>query len=174
MNKANKMNKATRQGGRAEIMATLAYDTPEYTEPTATEAAIARDSGRQLESYLETSQRLALRIVADDKPRELLTVPRGALKLLSHILAEMAQGHAVTLIPIHAELTTQEAADLLNVSRPYLVRLLEEGHIPHHKVGTHRRVLLRNLMAYKKRSREAQKQALDALTAQAQELDMGY
>jgi excisionase family DNA binding protein len=155
-------------------MSTLTYDTVEFTEPTETEVASARQSSRQLEPYLETSQRLALQIVADGRPGEVLTVPRGALKLLSHILAEMAQGNAVTLIPIHAELTTQEAADLLNVSRPFVVRLLEEGHIPHHKVGTHRRVLFRDLMAYKKRSRAECVQALDALAAQAQELNMGY
>src|SRR5215470_3499303 len=151
-------------------MATLTYDTAEFTEPTATEAASALRSNRQLEPYLESNQGFALQIVADGQPRELLTVPRGALKLLSHILAEMAQGNAVTLIPIHAELTTQEAADLLNVSRPHVVRLLEEGQIPFHKVGTHRRVRIRDLMAYKKRNREARVHALKALAAQAQEL----
>jgi len=155
-------------------MATLPDDPVALTEPTASEKASAQKSSRQLASYLGTNHRLALQVVADDRPGEVLAVPRAALKLLSHILAEMAQGHAVTLIPIHAELTTQEAADILNVSRPYVVRLLEEGHIPHHKVGTHRRVLLRDLMAYKERSRTERSQALDALTAQAQELHMGY
>jgi excisionase family DNA binding protein len=158
----------------AGSMSTLTYDTVEFTEPTETEVASARQSSRQLQSYLETNQGLALRIEADGRPRELLTVPRGVLKLLSYILAEMAQGNAVTLIPIHAELTTQEAADLLNVSRPYVVRLLEEGQIPFHRVGTHRRMLFRDLMAYKKRNRDERVQALDALAAQAQELDMGY
>jgi excisionase family DNA binding protein len=155
-------------------MATLTYDPVELTEPTASEVARARKSSRQLESYLGSSRRLALQVVADDRPGEVLAVPRSALKLLSHILAEMAQGNAVTLIPIHAELTTQEAADILNVSRPYVVRLLEEGHIPHRKLGTHRRILFRDLMAYKERSRAESAQALEALTAQAQELDMGY
>ena len=155
-------------------MATLPYDPVALTEPTASEKASAQKSSRQLASYLGTNHRLALQVVADDRPGEVLAVPRAALKLLSHILAEMAQGHAVTLIPIHAELTTQEAADILHVSRPYVVRLLEEGHIPHHKVGTHRRVLLRDVMAYKARSRTERSQALDALTAQAQELHMGY
>jgi len=155
-------------------MATLPDDPVALTEPTASEKASARKSSRQLETYLRTNQRLALQVVADDRPGEVLAVPRDALKLLSHILAEMAQGNAVTLIPIHAELTTQEAADMLHVSRPYVVRLLEEGHMPHHKVGTHRRVLLRDVMAYKARSRTERSQALDALTAQAQELHMGY
>ena len=155
-------------------MATLPYDPVALTEPTASEKAGARQSSRQLASYLRTNHRLALQVVADDRPGEVLAVPRAALTLLSHILAEMAQGHAVTLLPIHAELTTQEAADILHVSRPYVVRLLEEGHMPHHKVGTHRRVRLRDVMAYKARSRTERSQALDALTAQAQELHMGY
>lgn len=155
-------------------MSTLTYNPTELIEPTDFEVASARESSRHLASYLGTPQRLALQIVANDTPQEVLVVPREALRLFAHLLTELAQGNAVTLMPIHAELTTQEAADLLNVSRPYVVRLLEEGQIPFRKVGTHRRVLLRDLMDYKKRSQAKRTQALEALAAQAQELDMGY
>jgi len=75
-----------------------------------------------------------------------LILPRQALSLLRDLLTEMAQGNAVTVVPTHAELTTQEAANILNVSRPYLVKLLENDVIPYTKTGTHRRIRYQILM----------------------------
>ncbi|RJT42673.1 helix-turn-helix domain-containing protein [Mesorhizobium waimense] len=86
----------------------------------------------------------------------------------------MGQGNAVTIIPVHAELTTQEAADYLNVSRPYLIRLLEEGKLPFNMVGTHRRVKFSDLAAYRNNAEEERKKVMEELAAQAQELGMGY
>jgi excisionase family DNA binding protein len=88
-------------------------------------------------------------------------------------LTEIGQDNALSIIPIHAELTTQEAADVLNISRPFLVRLLEKGDIPFHKIGTQRRVRYQDVIAYKKRIDAERRQALDELAAQAQELNMG-
>ncbi len=84
----------------------------------------------------------------------------------------MAQGNAVRLIPIHAELTTQEAADLLNVSRPYLIKQIELGEIPHHKIGKHRRINFNDLMVYKDRIERLTAQELDEMVAISQELGL--
>jgi excisionase family DNA binding protein len=103
-----------------------------------------------------------------------VVLPRAAVLLLQHILREMAQDHVVTLIPVQAELTTQQAANRLNVSRPYLVSLLESGVIPYRNIGTRRRVLFEHLMAYKKADDAKRMEALNGLTRQAQELGLGY
>lgn len=103
-----------------------------------------------------------------------ITLPRQAFELLLELLGQMANGNAVTIVPVHAELTTQQAAEMLNVSRPFLVELLEAGKIPHRKVGTHRRVLAKDLLAYRERDRAARKEALRALTEEAEALGLGY
>jgi excisionase family DNA binding protein len=155
-------------------MTSLPYTTHEPIAPTETEALLARETSRLLASHVSTRQNLRIRIMDDEQTGDVLSLPASAVRLLLDILTEMAQGNAITLIPVHAELTTQQAADLLNVSRPHLVGLLEDGKIPHRKVGTHRRVLFQDLMAYKKRIDNAREKVLDQLVEEAQELDMGY
>jgi excisionase family DNA binding protein len=86
----------------------------------------------------------------------------------------LADGNAVKVVPIHAELTTQEAADMLNVSRPHLVKLLESGALPFHKAGKHRRVRFADLMAFKAERDRASSLAMEELARQAQELRLGY
>lgn len=143
--------------------------------PSAEDIALARESSRVLSTVLQTRAQIQQIDFHDDKGAvRSVTLPTSALRLLLDVLTEIGQGNAVTLIPIHAELTTQEAADLLNVSRPFLVQLLEKGEIPFHKIGTHRRVRYQDVIAYKNRIDAERRKALDELAAQGQELGMGY
>ena len=103
-----------------------------------------------------------------------VVLPREAYDLLIGILSELSAGNGVTILPIHAELTTQQAAGLLNVSRPYLVGLLEDGKIPYRKVGVRRRILVQDLLAFKRNDDEARQRVLDELTAEGQKLNLGY
>jgi excisionase family DNA binding protein len=157
-----------------KTMTSVAYRAHEPVAPTETEALLARETSRLLASHVRTRRDLRVRILDDEQTGDILSLPASAVRLLLDILTEMAQGNAVTLIPVQAELTTQQAADLLNVSRPHLVSLLNEGKIPYRKVGTHRRVLFEDLMAYKRRIDKAREKVLDQLAQEAQELDMGY
>jgi len=99
-----------------------------------------------------------------------LPLPATVMQLLARMVHELACGNAVTVMPIHAELTTQLAANLLNISRPSLIKLLDSGDIPYHYTGTHRRVRVRDLMAHKARRQRAQKAALDEMLHEAQDL----
>lgn len=154
-------------------MSTLLFETFQSAAPTEEESRLAQDSSRRLAARLGAQTEVQVQILGDKKhPTETLTIPAAALRLLSHILTEMAAGNAVTLTPTQAELTTQQAADLLNVSRPFMVRLLDAGRIPCRKVGTHRRVLFKDLMDFRKQSDELRHKALDDLAALSQELNL--
>jgi excisionase family DNA binding protein len=153
-------------------MTTLMPDHFETISPSEADAVLAKESSRRLATR-KLGKRAGVTLRLDDEA-EPVVVPAAAVRLLLHLLTEMAQGNAVTLIPTHAELSTQQAADLLNVSRPYLVKLLDEGKIPSRAVGRYRKVRFDDLMAYKRRDDEARARVLDQLAADAQELGMGY
>jgi excisionase family DNA binding protein len=140
--------------------------------PTEADAELARSSGRALSPYQKTD--LHVRILGNGMPEQTIVLPAAAVGLLVRILTEMADGNAVTLIPIHAELTTQQAAQMLGVSRPFLIKLLETRQLRCRKVGTHRRVLFSDLLEYKQKIDAERSKTLDELSAQAQELKMGY
>ena len=155
--------------------ATMITPSPTRTLPTAQEVALAREGGRALSAFLQTRAETQQIEILDDKgAAHAVRLPVSALRLLVDVLIEIGEGNAVSIIPIHAELTTQEAADVLNVSRPFLVQLLERGEIPFHKIGTHRRVRYQDVIAYKERIDAERSKALEALTEQAQALKMGY
>jgi len=157
-------------------MATLLNDFPETVTPSEDDARLAQESSRRLTKLLATRRKkpLTVRIKPDGGSEEAVSIPASAFRLLADILIEMAKGNAVTLIPIHAELTTQQAADLINVSRPFLVEQLEKGVIPYRKVGTHRRILFKDLMEYKRTIDAKRLKALEELSALDQELGLGY
>lgn len=136
--------------------------------PNETDSQLAETASRELARASMESIKVQL-----DDGKELV-LPKAVTPLLIHLLTEMGQGNAVTLIPVHAELTTQEAANLLNVSRPHLIRLLEKGDIPFHKAGTHRRVKFVELEAYRERFEQQRRATMDELAQEAQELGMGY
>lgn len=141
--------------------------------PSAQDAAMARLSGQILSPLVQKKAPLTLKVreAGQDKPLEL---PAGAVALLMDILEAMAAGHGVTLIPENAELTSVQAADVLNVSRPFLIKLLDDNLLPHRKVGKHRRIRMEDVMAYKAKIDRERETILDQLAKEAQDLGMGY
>jgi excisionase family DNA binding protein len=144
----------------------------EPVAPTPADARLATETSRRLRPYAR--RRLRIQLPVRGNYAGSVAVPAPAVSLLVQILDEMAAGHAVSLVPVRAELTTQQAADALNVSRPYLIALLNDGRIPFRKVGKHRRVLVNDLLKYKRRSDHQSARALRELVAEGQRLNMGY
>jgi excisionase family DNA binding protein len=137
--------------------------------PSEADAALAKETGRVLASRLGDNNLVRLQIM-DGGSRATVKLPAAAARLLVRILDEMARGNAVTLIPVHAELTTQEAADMLHISRPSLIQLLDEGKMEYRRIGTHRRVRFDALMKYKRQADAARRAVLAELAAYDQEI----
>ncbi|MGJ7579532.1 helix-turn-helix domain-containing protein [Variovorax sp. RHLX14] len=143
--------------------------------PAAREVAAATQGQRALAAFLSTQlETQQIQIFDDRNEAHTVELPTSALRLLVDILAELADGNAVKVVPIHAELTTQEAADLLNVSRPHLVKLLESGVLAFHRTGKHRRVRFAELLAFKEAQKKSSAVAMEELARQSQELNLGY
>jgi excisionase family DNA binding protein len=141
--------------------------------PSEREAIIARTSKQLLSRYVREDQPLTVQVMDADH-EEPIELPAGAVTLLLDILGAMASGQGVTIIPEDAELTTVQAADILYVSRPFLIKLLDEGQIPYRRVGKHRRIRMEDVMNYKRTIDQQREAVLDQLVADAQEQDMGY
>lgn len=138
--------------------------------PSETEVILAKQTSRVLGARIQDTEPMELRILDHNTPGETFKLPAPAVRLLLRILEEMARGNAVTLFPVHAELTTQEAADLLNISRPTLIQLLDDKKIEFRRIGTHRRIRFEALMAYKRKAQAERQAAIDAFVAYNQEL----
>ena len=138
--------------------------------PDAEDSAAAREALRAVKEILATSEARQVALRVDDA--DAVVVPREVAEVLARVLAHMAAGEGVTVLPSHAELTTQQAADLLNVSRPYLIKLLDNEAIAYRTVGTHRRISLDALLAYKRDDEQKRRKAADELSAISQELGL--
>lgn len=138
------------------------------------DAELAEEASRALAMHLSDAAPVSLCLMSGEGKAETVTVPPKAMRLFVDLLTYMARGDAVMLVPQHAVLTTQEAADLLSISRPHLISLLEGGEIKFHKNGTHRRVIAKDVLEYKCKREQRSQKALDELAAQAQELGLGY
>jgi excisionase family DNA binding protein len=143
--------------------------------PSAEAAAIARVSSQELSAFLETkAETQELSIKSADGSAHEVTMPVTALRLLVEVLTQLGDGNTVKLVPIHAELTTQEGADMLNISRPTFIKLLDEGLIPHRHTGNRRKVLFVDVRAYQEKLEANRLSSLDKLSELDQKLGLGY
>jgi excisionase family DNA binding protein len=136
--------------------------------PSKSDSELAKMASRTL----VRAKGQAIKVSLDDGKE--LTLPKSITELLVRILTELSNGNMVSIMPVHAELTTQEAANHLNVSRPYLIKLLESNKLPFHRVGSHRRIKyedLKRFMAEQECTREA---AMQEMADIDQELSLGY
>lgn len=142
--------------------------------PTEETTRTANEALRAFSGFTPDRRPTHVEVIAEGDGAARVTVPVEAFELFVQVLTHLANGHGVTVMPVKAELTTQQAADLLNVSRPYLIKLLDSGELPFRKVGTHRRVMLNDVMTYKQLDDARRKKAADALAQEAQDLGLGY
>jgi excisionase family DNA binding protein len=143
--------------------------------PTLPEIEAAKTAVEQLRDLHLVEGRTTVPLRAmEDGAEAVVNLPRAAFDLLLDMLSQLASGHAVTIVPVHAELTTQQAADLLNVSRPFLISLLEQRKIAFRRVGNHRRVRFEDVIQYRRAQQQESKAAMVDLAAEAQRLNLGY
>lgn len=128
-------------------------------KPSKSEQKVARDSYPAVLSVLSHIDGEETEIEIEEN-KERIKIPSRALELLSDILKAMSEGVPISIVPIVTEVTTQKAAEILGCSRPYLIKLLEEGQIPFVKVGKHRRIKFEDVVSYKQKMKKEQKQSL--------------
>jgi excisionase family DNA binding protein len=135
---------------------------------------MARLAQRCIMESLDHSRAAVITLTTDTGEHPVAGVPPAALKLIGQLLGAMSEGRPVVLMPIEQELTTVEAAHFLNVSRPFVIKEMGSGRLPHRKVGTHRRIALEDLLAYARNMHAQQASALDRMADNARELGLNY
>lgn len=146
----------------------------EVVRMSGQEKEMARVAQRCIMEALDHSRAAAITLTTDKGEQPTIEVPPQALKFIGELLGALSEGQPVVLMPSKRELTTVEAAHFLNVSRPFVVKEISEGRLPHRMVGTHRRILFEDLIAYARKMREQQAQALDLMAENARELGLDY
>lgn len=160
--------KNTKKNNKEDTMNTI-------TLPNAEEIALARLSSQELSSMLGTNS-VAQKINIVDKRGESheLSIPSSVFDIMVEVLTQLGNGNSVNITPVHAELTTQEGADLLNMSRPTFIKLLDSEAIPYNRTGNRRKVLFSDINAYKTKLEQERLDTLNELSALDQGMGMGY
>lgn len=141
---------------------------------TAEEAELNRAAQLLITTALDHSRAGSIKLVSDDLSQPEVALPPQTLRVISRVLGLMSQGGPITLMPEKQEFSTVEAANFLNVSRPFVIKEMAAGRLPHRMVGSHRRVLYQDLRAYAETMRAGQKAALDRMAENARELGLDY
>lgn len=141
---------------------------------SAQDVEMARTAQRRIMKALSRSRTAAITLTTADGEHPSIELPPAALKLIGQLLGAMSEGRPITLKPAKQEFSTVEAADFLNVSRPFVIKEIDEGRLPHRKVGTHRRVAVEDLLDYAREMRKRQEHALDKMAENARELGLDY
>lgn len=142
--------------------------------PTSHDMSLAAESSHVLAAYIDSVKSPIIQLTDAQGNKKDIQLPAVSLQLLLDALNELKEGKGVTLVTVQEELTTQEAAEILNVSRPFLVKLLDQGDIPSRKVGSKRRVLAKDILSYKTKIIESRQHVLDKLAQKSQDLNLGY
>ena len=137
--------------------------------PTEKDVLIAREFQRQT-GGMKFGRKESVGLQIEGRQ---VSIPAAVARLMFQALSKLAEGKTVAMVPLEDEVSPQDAAELLNVSRPYAARLFDEGAIPSRRVGTHRRALTSDVLAYRERERQARLRVLDELAAEGQRLDLG-
>ncbi len=141
---------------------------------TEQEIEMARVAQRCIMEALDHSRAASITLTSDTGEHPVVELPPQALRFIAQLLGALSEGRPVTVMPAKQELSTVEAANFLNVSRPFVIKEIEEGRLPHRMVGTHRRIEIGDLMEYAKKMRERQRAALDRMAENARELGLDY